>query len=217
MVYEVIDDNKFAFLPDGVEYIVKGNATSEGSFDVRIQELVNGEVATTTVFADIPLSISTQAQFVVGSNIPNQIELNNDNDNTFEKTYGVSTTVAGVLETTGKPEKLITNNPQPTTNTASSKPVESTPISPVLASPELQAEAGTTSTPASTSSPQATKLISPPRPTQPAQLIPSPKPLEPIETRAVVYKSLNYKVKAVFTKLWGFTLNKIERWFKSKL
>jgi len=209
VVYEVIDDNKFAFLPDGVEYIVKGNATSEGSFDVRIQELVNGEVATTTVFADIPLSISTQAQFVVGSNIPNQIELNNDNDNTFEKTYGVSTTVAGVLETTGKPEKLITNNPQPTTNTASSKPVESTPISPVLASPELQAEAGTTSTPASTSSPQATKLISPPRPTQPAQLIPSPKPLEPIETRAVVYKSLNYKVKAVFTKLWG--------WFKSKL
>jgi hypothetical protein len=102
VVYEVIENNKFAFLPEGVSYTVKGSATDTGTFDVRIQEIVNGEVATTTIFADIPLITTTQAQFDMGSNIPDRVYIDNDNDGVFENYYIVSTTTVGLLETTGR-------------------------------------------------------------------------------------------------------------------
>jgi hypothetical protein len=97
-VYEVIEDNKFAFLPDGVEYIIKGNATDSGTFDIHIQEIVGGEVSTTTVFSDVPLNANTQTNFDLGSNIPSQIYLDHDGDDIFESNHVVSTTTAGFFQ-----------------------------------------------------------------------------------------------------------------------
>ena len=201
VVYEVIDDNKFAFLPDGVEYTIKGNATSEGSFDVRIQELVDGEVASTTVFADIPLTIDTHTEFALGSSIPTQISTDQNNDGIFNHDYGITTVSSGVLESTGK---IVVEATSVITETVDSKPVADHPISPVLASPELLAQAGTTSTPTVSIRSLERRGIQPTQPTT------SPKSIEPIETRAVVYKSLNYKVKAVFTRFWSWVKSRVQ-------
>ena len=71
VTYEVIDDNKFAFLPDGINYTVKGSATGVGTFDVRIQEIVDEKVATTTLWTDVALASTTRVQFSVNSSTPN--------------------------------------------------------------------------------------------------------------------------------------------------
>lgn len=102
VAYEIIEDNKFAYLPNGVEYTVKGTSGGVGSFDVRIQDLVDGEINTTTLFADIPLTFATQAQFTVGANIPNQIKLDIDNDSIFESSKDTFATYHGILESSGK-------------------------------------------------------------------------------------------------------------------
>lgn len=196
VTYEVIDDNKFAFLPNGVEYTIKGNATSAGTFDVRIQELVNGEVATTTVFAYIPLTTTTKTQFAVGSSIPSQIPVDSDNDGTFERDYGVSNMVSGVLESTGKSTNPDATVGIPTsTDVGTSKPVatSSEPFIPI---------------PISTTTPTIVVplvQIDSRRPT----IAPTSTQETKYENSALVYKSLTYKVKSVFTRMWS--------WVKSKL
>jgi hypothetical protein len=107
LVYEIIEDNKFAFLPEGVEYTIKGNALDGGLFDVRIQEIINGQVSTTTVYSNIPLLQNTQAQFTLGGTLPDVISLDNDKDGLFESGAGISTQYGGFLETDGKPELFI--------------------------------------------------------------------------------------------------------------
>ncbi len=118
VTYEVIGDNKFAFLPNGVNYTIKGSATASGTFDVRIQELVNGEVATTTLFTDITLTSTTRTQFSINSNTPTQITLDHGNDGVYEAIQNVSNTTSGILESTGK-TVAITN--LVATNSASSR------------------------------------------------------------------------------------------------
>lgn len=205
VIYEVIGDNKFAFLPNGVEYTVKGEATSEGSFDVRIQEVVGGEVATTTVFADIPLVLTTQAQFIVGSNIPTKVTLNNDGDDTFELSYDVTTTATGVLESTGKVTTVPTQpSPEATAGEASSKPVADT------------AQEIVSSTTPILPPPIAITIVN----IVPVQQVVLPKPVEksvatisPQESRqevsASVTKSLTSRIRSFFKQSWS--------WFKSKL
>lgn len=106
VIYEIVEDNKFTFLPDGVEYTIKGKATDTGTFDVRVEEMINGEVTTTTIFNEIPLTINTQVNFDVSSDVPDQIYLDNNGDNVFESSQTVSTTTVGFLESTGKITKI---------------------------------------------------------------------------------------------------------------
>ena len=204
VVYETIGDNKFAFLPDGVEYTVEGNATDSGTFDVRIQEVVNGEVATTTVFADIPLNSLTQTEFSIGSSIPTQIPLNHDGDNTFESNHGISTIATGILESTGKIVVQIAT--AQVVNTGSSRPVtvQSTLIPETITHvPEVVEIAPTASVKiVPISSPEVKSIRNE------SEEVQEQDP-EPVEATAVVYKSLTYKVKSLFIRMWG--------WIKSKL
>lgn len=96
--YEVIEDNKFAFLPSGAHYSIKGTATGEGSFSAWVEDFVDGEVATSTIFADLPLTAATRASFDIGDDAPDVIYLDNDGDDVYESTYGVSTTTAGSVD-----------------------------------------------------------------------------------------------------------------------
>jgi len=105
VVYEVIDDNKFAFLPIGMDYTVNGLAIDSGTFDVLIQEVVGGEVSTTTIFSDLPLTQSTQSKFLIGSTTPDYIDLDYDGDGLFESSHGISSIVSGMVE------NMITNVP----------------------------------------------------------------------------------------------------------
>ncbi|MFH1231026.1 MAG: hypothetical protein V1709_05960, partial [Planctomycetota bacterium] len=104
VMYEVVEDNKFAFLPAGQDYQITGESTGAGTFDVRIEDMIDGEVVETTLFSNIPLTETTRANFDVGTNIPNQIYLDNNGDGDFESTISVSTTTSGFLESTGLPE-----------------------------------------------------------------------------------------------------------------
>ncbi|MEK7194332.1 MAG: right-handed parallel beta-helix repeat-containing protein [Patescibacteria group bacterium] len=109
--YEVIEDNKFAFLPDGVSYTVQGQATGSGSLDVRVETITNGDVTTTTIFNDIPLSLNTRVQFSVNSATPAHISIDNDGDGTAETSKNVSTSITGFLEGTGKDKPKSISTP----------------------------------------------------------------------------------------------------------
>ncbi len=82
--YEIIDDNKFAFLPDGVEYIIKGSATDAGTFNARIRTVQNENVVETRYFNEVPLLTTTQITFIVGQEISNFISIDNNGDDIFE-------------------------------------------------------------------------------------------------------------------------------------
>ncbi|MBX4200187.1 alpha/beta hydrolase [Candidatus Parcubacteria bacterium] len=112
--YETIEDNKFAFLPNGSDYTVKGVATHSGSFDLRIQTMVNDEVTKTTLFTDVPLGSATQTQFTVGNIVPDQIYLDENGDGVFETSHPASTSSPGLLLSTGKePTVILTSQPSP--------------------------------------------------------------------------------------------------------
>lgn len=53
--YDVIDDNKFVFLPAGHNYEVIGKATSSGTFNARIQNINDSEYNQTVYYNEIPL------------------------------------------------------------------------------------------------------------------------------------------------------------------
>ena len=83
--YEVIDGNKFAFLPDGVEYIVKGIATDDGTFDARIETIENENVVETRYFNQVPIASTTQVELTNDS-----VLIDNNSDNIFESGFTVS-------------------------------------------------------------------------------------------------------------------------------
>lgn len=78
--YEVIEGNKFAYLPDGLFYTVKGISTGNGSFNTRIQKVVNEEVVETQYFANIPLATSTRVIVATST-----ISMDQNGDGKFEK------------------------------------------------------------------------------------------------------------------------------------
>ncbi len=86
--YEIIDHNKFAFLPDGVEYIVKGSATDNGSFNARIQTVESGEVVEMKYFNDVPLTLATEVEIVSDT-----IELDTNGDQAVDQVVPPSSTL----------------------------------------------------------------------------------------------------------------------------
>lgn len=107
--YEVIDDNKFVFLPSGTGYTIKGDATGVGSFDARVETIVNGEVATTSLWNDVPLTLTTKAQLAIGSNEPEVLALDADGDGISEITKESSNTQAGFVDTLGELSAVATS------------------------------------------------------------------------------------------------------------
>lgn len=197
VVYEIIDDNKFAFLPNGVEYTIKGNATAVGTFDTRIQEIVNGEVATTIVFADIPLSLTTHAQFALGSIMPTEIALDSNNDGIFESNQAASVTILGILESTGKTHTVPIVVAQ-----SSSKPVEMEMVDKpeqVFVVEPVQLISTSTSIVRSIVKTSKKEVIFIPK------SVKEPK----YENTAIAYKSSPYSLKTILGKCWS--------WIKSKL
>lgn len=81
--YDVMGHNKFIFLPTdgGQEYLVEAKGLEEGSFDLSVSEVENGQYLTTQVFNDVPITISTVANFTVSDLIENNIlELKKDGE-----------------------------------------------------------------------------------------------------------------------------------------
>ncbi|OHB05320.1 MAG: hypothetical protein A3A26_01900 [Candidatus Zambryskibacteria bacterium RIFCSPLOWO2_01_FULL_47_14] len=213
VVYEMIDGNKFAYLPTGTNYIIKGNATDAGTFDVRIQEIVGGEVTTTTVFADLPLTSVTQAQFSISTSTPAQIELDSNNDGTYESSGSITTEVAGILEGTGKvatPSDSPLAGGEESVSTTSSRPMVT--FATQLFVPEMATTTVSTDSITSTNSPEVTPVIQITPPAPPRQVeenIATSSPPEQSQNTAIVYKSFTNKVSSAIKKFWF--------WIKSKL
>lgn len=208
VIYEVIDDNKFAYLPEGIEYTIKGSATDTGIFDTRIQEIVDGEVATTTIFADMPLTLNTQVSFDLGIEIPEQIYLDHDGDEVFETIQAISTTTDGLLESTGKLSKVaVEANANSSLGASNSQYVRKEEI------------VATTSPVAVASPPESTIqegrvlggsiVKTDPVQAEEEQQVELQKEEVVYENTAVVYKSFGYKLVSFFKAIWAWFISKL--------
>jgi hypothetical protein len=71
IAYDIIDGNKFAYLPDGQNYRIELKATESGSFSSHIKKVNNEKIISTNYFNDLPLtSTSTKAQVDIYSSTP---------------------------------------------------------------------------------------------------------------------------------------------------
>lgn len=86
--YDIIDGNKFAFLPKGHAYRIVGQATDSGTFNARVQDLENGETVKTQYFNNVPLeSASTSVQYSLASGAQEvAMDIDEDGDRVFENT-----------------------------------------------------------------------------------------------------------------------------------
>jgi pimeloyl-ACP methyl ester carboxylesterase len=80
--YEIIDGEKFIFIPtdDGNTYTVTGLGEEEGTFDLVISEVDNGEVISATIYNDIPITSLSEVE--VDTN--NQVSIDSDGNGSFE-------------------------------------------------------------------------------------------------------------------------------------
>lgn len=85
--YDIIDDNKFVFLPPGHNYQVIGQATGSGEFNARIQDIVDGEYVKTFYYNEIPLvGRESVAEFGVADGQEDyEIKIDQDGDKIFEE------------------------------------------------------------------------------------------------------------------------------------
>lgn len=67
--YDIMGHNKFIFLPTNNEesYHIKAIGSENGSFDLSISEVENGQYGTTHVFNDVPVTISSAIDFDVSN------------------------------------------------------------------------------------------------------------------------------------------------------
>ncbi len=84
--YDIIDNNKFAFLPAGDNYKVVGQATEPGTFDADVRIIKDGAYVQTAYFNELPLiSTSTNVQMNITDNQTNYVmQIDQDSDGVFE-------------------------------------------------------------------------------------------------------------------------------------
>lgn len=108
--YDIIGDNSFAFLPDGREYIVKGEAREPGLFNARIETIENSQYVEKVYFSDLSMdSTSTEVEFDI---IDNQeeyiINIDQDGDGTLDQEIEPSSILKGEeMSDFAKPETTI--------------------------------------------------------------------------------------------------------------
>ena len=107
LVYEVIEDTKFAYLPNGVNYIVYGGATGSGNFDIRIETIRGGDVTKTDLYNDIQLTKSTKVQFNVNGGIVDKVYIDSDGNGVSDLEKEISTSTIGFMEPVVQTESLV--------------------------------------------------------------------------------------------------------------
>lgn len=205
VVYEVVDDNKFAFLPTGYEYTIKGQATDSGSFDVMIQEIVGGSVATTTVFSNLPLTQFTQTQFLIGSTTPSEIGLDQDGDGIYDTAHQVSSVVLGMIESVVPTS--ISDTPAQVSGSSGSSRVVAEKVLVVEESVTLPAEPLVQSEPAvalNIQEVQASEGV-----VEELEELPIITSESPERNLATAYQAVKEYLKELFTRIWQWFTGKI--------
>jgi len=107
LVYEVIEDTKFAYLPNGTNYTVYGESTGSGDFDIRVETIVNGEVARTDLYNDIQLTENTKVQFDINNNRVESVYIDSDGNGIADLKKEISTSTIGFMEPIALTESLV--------------------------------------------------------------------------------------------------------------
>ena len=69
--YDIIGDNKFAFIPKGHNYKITGQATGLGHFNARIQDVQKGKTVSTAYYNEVPInSLGTNIEIDIANNKP---------------------------------------------------------------------------------------------------------------------------------------------------
>jgi len=100
VAYDIIEGNKFAFIPAGIDFRIEGKATATGTFDVLISKIDNDEYLETIKFEDLPInSINTKAEIEIQEDLnQTKVKLDQDNDNIFESDYTPNKQGTGYIE-----------------------------------------------------------------------------------------------------------------------
>lgn len=100
----VSGEDKFIYLPQGASYSVKATGYDSGPATIEIQQLdANGNETSSTTIADIPVTASTTASFLIdpaGTPSPVAIDLNGDGtvDATITPAVGTTTSFASSVD-----------------------------------------------------------------------------------------------------------------------
>ncbi len=113
--YQIVGHNKFIFLPTdtGHVYRIVSHGTDAGTFDLFVRENNNGEIASTKLYNDIPITTSSNMEFSLSSeSVDNEITISDG-----EEATRVITAVAAQGMADG--DVVITTTPTPTESAAS--------------------------------------------------------------------------------------------------
>lgn len=91
--YDILGDDKFAFLPPGFDYKIKINATDNGHFDFYSTAIEDNEVVSTSYYSTIPISNSSQAETDLNENNDQILKLDVNGDGTFDQDINPSSTL----------------------------------------------------------------------------------------------------------------------------
>jgi hypothetical protein len=95
IVYNIIENSKFVYLPDDQNYKIILQANTLGSFDSYIKKIENGVVVSTSYFNDIPLmSTSTKAEIKMKNSVP-EIVIDDNGDGTDGEFIQPSSVITG--------------------------------------------------------------------------------------------------------------------------
>lgn len=111
--YDIIEGNKFAFLPKGHTYRIVGQATDSGTFNARVQDIQDGETIETQYFNQVALnSTGTNIEYNLNDQTENvSMNIDEDGDHVFEQTIEPSA-VLGQTESQDvtKPQTTVVVN-----------------------------------------------------------------------------------------------------------
>ncbi|HYF97714.1 MAG TPA: hypothetical protein VD770_01895 [Coxiellaceae bacterium] len=83
--YEIIENKKFIFLPEGQDYTIRAIGEEVGSFDLLISEVDNGEVLNTVLYDDVQIQAGSKIEFIVSHSSADQtIKFAFNSDDEFE-------------------------------------------------------------------------------------------------------------------------------------
>jgi hypothetical protein len=103
--YDIIEDNKFVFLPNGHNYTVKLQATDVGSFELRSSIIENEEITNTVEYGAIPITAQSSGHLLLNDDNNQNLFLDQDGDAKIDKV--VTPIGEGIVADNEAPEAII--------------------------------------------------------------------------------------------------------------
>lgn len=86
VVYELIEDKAFVYLPKGKNYRIEGDATDNGDFDLAIKNVNGDTVNYTRYWQGVDINTNSQIKLSINSGTYSSMVLDSDGDSEYETT-----------------------------------------------------------------------------------------------------------------------------------